>query len=197
MKKNLIDPNNVIDYNRTRRQLQLFFLFCIVVAGKNAKQQAKKLEKFLEPIEKSGKLPFDYIDFLRAHGRLRAALQDVKIGQYARIQKAFLDASVITDLENCTLDRLLRVHGVGPKTARFFLVMSRRDAKHAILDTHILHFLRDSGIDAPKATPSGRKYQELEAKFLEICESRGETVANFDLRIWKAYSQGNGYADLI
>lgn len=196
MSKNRIDPNNIIDYNRTRRELQLFLLFCIVVAGKGAKQQAAKLEEFLEPIATSGMLPFNYIDRLVQQGRLREELKRVKIGQYGRIEAAFRQATAITDLKNCTLKELLNVSGVGPKTARFFMVFTRRNVKHAVLDTHILHYMRDLGIDAPKATPSGRKYLELEEKFLKICEQRRTPVAAFDLEIWKAYSHGRGIEDL-
>ena len=42
-----IDPYNITKYDRTEEELQLFLLFCIVVAGKTAYIQAEKLEQFL------------------------------------------------------------------------------------------------------------------------------------------------------
>ena len=40
----MIDPYKITNYNRTESQLQEFLLFCILVAGKTAYIQAKKLE---------------------------------------------------------------------------------------------------------------------------------------------------------
>ena len=44
----MVDPTDVINYNRTDRELQAFLLFGIFVAGKMAKQIEKKLELFLD-----------------------------------------------------------------------------------------------------------------------------------------------------
>jgi hypothetical protein len=38
-----VDPYNITKYNRTEAELECFLLFCIVVAGKTAYIQARKL----------------------------------------------------------------------------------------------------------------------------------------------------------
>jgi hypothetical protein len=57
----MIDPNNVINYTRTKPQLEEFILFCIFVANKPAAQTAKKLDLFLEY---SFTDPFKYISHI-------------------------------------------------------------------------------------------------------------------------------------
>ena len=56
----------------------------------------------------------------------------------------------------------------------------------AALDTHILSWLRERGHDAPKSTPTGAKYAELEQVFLGYCAAAGRGVAEMDLEIWNA-----------
>ncbi|NBP02621.1 MAG: hypothetical protein EBU90_21370 [Proteobacteria bacterium] len=92
------------------------------------------------------------------------------------------------DLKTCSVSDLESVRGIGPKTARCFLMHSRRGARYAGLDTHALKYMREKGIDVPKSTPTGKKYLELEAKFLELADRSGKSVAEFDLEIWRHYS---------
>jgi hypothetical protein len=193
----MIDPNNIINFNRKPAELQEFLLFGIVVAGKGAQQQSRKLDQFLKPRIELKMSPFEYIQHLHSTRQLMRSLKRVKMGQYNRIARSFYQASLrLKNLKRCTLNDLLSIDGLGPKTARFFIVFSRKNAEHAVLDTHILKFMRDCGIETPKATPSGGKYLKLEKEFLSICASQNRPVAEFDLDIWKAYSQGNGFADL-
>jgi thermostable 8-oxoguanine DNA glycosylase len=123
--------------------------------------------------------------------QIRNVLVASKIGQYGRLTKAVMD-SLNLDLRTCTLEDLLAVHGVGPKTARFFLLHSRRYAKHAVLDTHILSWLRSHGVEnAPKATPQNPKlYAELEDTFIRLAELWFPNVplAEVDLLIWMQQS---------
>lgn len=53
----MIDPNNITKFYRTEAELEEFLLFCIIVAGKNSKIQAKKLAEFLEGGDILGPLP--------------------------------------------------------------------------------------------------------------------------------------------
>ena len=67
---------------------------------------------------------------------------------------------------------------------------SRRDSKCAGLDTHILKFLRSKGHEVPISTPgSKKKYLEVEQVFLKYAQASGETVADFDLNIWRNYAK--------
>ena len=43
-----MNPLDVINYERTEAQLQEFLLFAMCVAGKNADQQGRKLDLFME-----------------------------------------------------------------------------------------------------------------------------------------------------
>lgn len=51
----LINPADVIDYNRDDKQLELFWLFSCVVAGKTASTQAKLLDKFMLSVPGEGR----------------------------------------------------------------------------------------------------------------------------------------------
>lgn len=85
------------------------------------------------------------------------------------------------------LEDLEAIPGIGPKTARCFLIHSRPDQQYAGLDTHVLKFLRDKGHEVPASTPTGKKYKELEKVFLQYAAESGMTVADFDLAIWNQY----------
>jgi thermostable 8-oxoguanine DNA glycosylase len=92
------------------------------------------------------------------------------------------------NLKSVTRDELSSIWGIGMKTASCFIMHSRPDAKCAGLDTHVLKYLRDQGIEAPSSTPTSRKkYLELEQKFLGLVPS-SKTPAEFDLDIWLEYS---------
>lgn len=188
----LVDPADVTKFDRTEAELELFWMFCTVVAGKTARVQARLLEQFLLSLpDGADERPFHRI---HACGRHSQAFLDLltasKLGQYRRLRQCWIDSTsfLYGSLSTCTVQDLEAIHGVGPKTARFFLLHSRPDQKIAVLDTHVLKYLRHVGIDAPLGTPSGTKYAELEQEFLKLAEASGQSVADFDLQIWRNYS---------
>jgi len=190
----MITPTNITNYNRTQAELEEFILFAILVAGKTAKTQAKKLEEFLSDIE--GETPFAKLTNLVMNSETfqAEALDDKmrkhKLGQYLRLKVAFLGVLMHRNkLDTITLDELESLHGIGPKTARFFLLHSRPNQKIAALDTHILKFMSEKGYKVPKTTPSKKKYGQIEKDFLTECEKAGKDVAEMDLEIWKSYSK--------
>ena len=184
----LVDPSNVIDYDRDDSNLELFWLFCLVVAGKTAKTQARLLNNFLLDCSPDCDSPFGRIRGAMRTGSLLDKIKESRLGQYNRLVRAF-EESVLLDLRNCTITDLEEIHGVGPKTARMFLMMTRQDQKYAALDTHVLKHLRANGIDAPLTTPpAGRKYKSLEDEFLRLVEVSGKSVAEYDLEVWKSYA---------
>jgi thermostable 8-oxoguanine DNA glycosylase len=187
----LVDPDNITKFDCTEQELQLVLLFWICAAGKKASTAARNLDRMLshgretfgtdEPFEIIRRFGDDLAESMRIHG----------IGCYNNKSKSMLDlASRSLDLKNCSVFELESVHGIGPKTARCFLMHSRKDARFAGLDTHALKYMREQGLDVPKSTPSGKKYLELEAKFLKMADESGKTVAEFDLEIWRHYSSG-------
>lgn len=182
-----VDPNEVIRFDRTDEELQVFWLFCGVVAGKTAKTQAKLLAGFLERLGGSG-APFERIRRVAMRGELLGAIKASRLGQYNRLLR-FMIESLTLDLRNCTVEDLERIPGCGPKTARMFLMFSRPNQRFAALDTHVLKHLRANGIDAPRTTPpAGATYRRLEQEFLKLVDASGMSVADYDLSVWKLYS---------
>ena len=191
----MIDPTKITNYNRTEAELEEFLLFCIMVAGKNAKQTAKKLDEFL-----FGTLgiisPFNWVLSMVDIGKvsenfpLECAMKRHKLGQYKRLEKAFTGILQFKNrLKEVSVEELESVSGIGSKTSRFFVLHSRPNQQLAVLDTHILKWMDAQGYDVPKSTPPKGRYAIIEKQFLTECAKAGKTPAELDLEIWKSYSQ--------
>lgn len=187
----MIDPKNFTDYNRTRGELEEVLLFSIAVAGKTAESTARYLEDFLSLNRKEFETPFETLGRLKRLGRLSEAIKNSSLGKHTILSKSFSElVDRRLNLRTCKLSDLLEIHGIGPKTARMFLLHTRKNQNYAVLDVHILAYLRDQGVDAPKQTPTSKKrYETLEAKFLTLAKESGHTVADFDLQIWNQRSR--------
>jgi thermostable 8-oxoguanine DNA glycosylase len=188
----MIDPRDVTKFDRTQTELEEYWLFCIVAAGKTAMTQARLLDGYLKEGAKdlmaTAWTPFDIIRYQVQEDKLLDALKASRLGQYNRLKKAF-EQSVNLDLRSCTVADLEAITGVGPKTARFFILHTRPDQSMAVLDTHILKYLRDKGHTTQKVTPpAGKKYNELEAIVIAEAKASGMSQPDFDLHIWKTYS---------
>ena len=194
-----IDPYNITKFDRTEGELQLFLLFCIVVAGKTAYIQAEKLEQFLYSVNErlmmpKFVLPFQTIKSAEQHGILMQEIQKAKLGQYRKIYAGFKFISEYKfDLRKTTTEQLEVIPGVGMKSSRFFLLHSDLNYQNniAILDTHILKFIKENIDDrAPKSTPTIRvTYKYWEDVFLYWCELNNKNIADFDLEVWKTYAR--------
>lgn len=189
----MIDPTNITNYNRTQSELEEFLMFSIMVAGKGADITSKKLDSFLAQRDVWGlddKSPFEYVKWLKNSSKLVQQLVAHKLGQYSRLEGAFKGILKFKGrLHEVSVDELESVDGIGCKTARFFILHSREDVRLAVLDTHILKWLRLHGEDAPKATPTRNKYALLERAFLGYADKYDLHPAELDLHIWKQYSQ--------
>jgi|TARA_Y100001951_G_C11246951_1_gene243949 thermostable 8-oxoguanine DNA glycosylase len=187
---NGINPQKITDFNRTKAELELFAVFAVCVAGKRAKVMAKKVNDcFLECWTPTARLsPFEMIKSLLDIRIFGAYLQSNRFGQYKRLWRALKELSDL-DVATCSREDLEKVHGIGPKTSRFFLMHSRPNQQFATLDTHVLKWLRSKGVDAPKDTPQSKKvYAKLERKFLQLCKDERKLPADMDLKIWKCYA---------
>lgn len=193
----MIDPSDVTKYDRTEEELEEWLLFCIVAAGKTAKTQARLLENFLtslRDISKSltgatGQSPFKLIYNADSIGVLKDELIKSRLGQYNRLEKSFRKThDFIGKLKTITIDELETIPGVGPKTSRFFLLHSRQNQNYAVLDTHILHYMRDNGLTSFTITPDKKRYASVEQQFLNHAKAINKTLADLDLEIWKTYS---------
>lgn len=182
----MIDPTAVTNYNRTDAELEEFMLFCIAVAGKTAQIIARQLQVLLDIA--TGDNPFDKIRNLIKIGRLDTVLKLARLGKYHVLMKAYKQILDL-NLRTCSLEDLEKVHGIGPKTARYFMLHTRPNVQVAALDTHILKFLKEQGYVVPNHTPTGKKYKELEQIFIMEATKRGRQIAEFDLAIWNHYSK--------
>lgn len=187
----MIDPSDVTRFERADPELQEFLLFCLIVAGKKASTQAVKLESFLYSENDKRTPPFKIIQKMINSGSLLDNLKRVGMGQYTRLERLF---ALVLDLDPrlCTCEDLEALKGIGPKTARYFLLHSREDQQLAVLDRHILKWLTARlGVSAPKNTPSSKiKYGELENAYLAYCADHSLSPADLDLAIWNWYANG-------
>lgn len=189
----MINPSNITNYNLDDSGLQEVILWWILAAGKNGTTASKCLDLFLSKHRSNTKeAPFDAVNKVYSKFSLALEMKKCGIGCYnnkARSWAALVHSNI--DLKKCTLSDLESIPGIGPKTARCFLIHSRKDQNYAGLDTHLLKFLRLVGHDAPKSTPTKNKYNHLEKEFLGLVKKSGRTVAQFDLIIWNYYSKNS------
>lgn len=186
----MINPDKITNFNRSDRELEEFMIFAICAAGKNANTTAKILNPFFDFCERAFSRP---IRHLASKGDLPDYLKSKGIGCYnnraetiyqlykkIRANKDFLKTATVADLE--------AIYGIGPKTARFFIMHSRQNQRVAALDTHILKELKANGIEVPKSTPpAGKRYNELEKEFIKLADKEGMHVADYDLMVWKKH----------
>ena len=171
----------------TDRELEYRICYAIIVAGKSAKFATSAVER-LFPVDRN-ETPFEVIrDFVHC-GHLRSHLEECRTGNYTKIERAFCALAIRSpNLRTCTAQDLEIIHGIGPKTSRFFILWTRPDARYAALDVHVLRWLKGLGYDAPRSTPSGKKYAELEMAFLSEADKRGILPSALDAQIWEAAS---------
>lgn len=182
----MLNPVEITNFNASKSELEELILFWICASGKNGITAAKCLNNLLSTWKKlPSQSPFDIIRYILKNANLSEEMKKHGIGCYSLKSKAFKDlTSKSLDLKECSVDDLEGITGVGPKTARCFLIHSRKNQNYAGLDVHILRFLREKGHETPKTTPTGKKYKELEKIFLKYVKESGMSVADFDLKIW-------------
>jgi hypothetical protein len=190
----MINPFNCTNYSRTEEKLQEFAIFSVCVAGKRASHIATAVNNLLWDNDwvpdSHGIMRFPFAVLLQfKRTELEQKLQRHGIGCYKMKSKTLYELCRRGyDLRKVTPAKLEEIPGIGPKTSRFFVLHSQPNAQYAALDTHILHWLRDRGLPAPKSTPTGKRYETLEQEFLYVARSQGMTPAELDLEIWKKYT---------
>ncbi len=188
-----IEPFNHFDADQ--EELEIFLFFSVAVAGKQAESVNEAVERFFAPVPwittagLRARKPLGYVKALLGRGMLRNALQQARLGQYTKLERfcGWWAAQDTLNLRSVSLEALEAAPGIGPKTARFFLMYTRRGQRYAVLDTHVLAWLRERGIDAPKSTPqSAKRYGQLERIYLDICEAEGHDPHVLDNTIWQS-----------
>lgn len=175
--------SNDINHDRQPQELEAFLLFCVMVAGKNAQLVLDKVNAFVEDVDPNDDGVFSACMMLDQEGLLEEKVYQHKLGNYTRLLH-FL-RSPKPDLEDCSLEELEALHGIGLKTARFFVSFTRPGQRFAILDRHILKWLREQGVRTPKNTPTKEEeYSRLEQEYLKRIGDANPASADFD--IWSA-----------
>jgi len=195
----MIDPTKMTRYGLNQHQLEETALFSVLAVQANAASSAKRLDWILRYLRKIFKKdrrtgPFAILQrWLAFHSiaELRAMMKSLGIGKHGMKSRAFFELVYSgLDLKTCTLEDLEKIHGIGRKTSRFFVLHTRPKVRVAALDTHILAYMRDQGFDVPQSAPgSAKRYNEIEQQFIEHADSLGRDIAEFDLEIWNEYSK--------
>ena len=78
--------------------------------------------------------------------------------------------------------------GIGPKQASLFLRNIGYADDLAVLDTHVLRYIRWIGLvfDYPIRVHSIKKYERVEKQFRSHAQQLGFSVAQFDIAVWVA-----------
>lgn len=190
----MIDPTHITNFNLDDCGLEEHILFWICAAGKNGITAAICLDKLLSKWGFNDSSPFDIIKSIMLQANLAIEMKTCGIGCYNNKSNTF--SALVTsniNLRFCRVEELETIKGIGPKTARCFLLHTRPNQRYAGLDTHILKFLSDQGHKVPKSTPTGKKYAELETLFLQYVDKSGLTPSDFDLMIWNRYREKSRY----
>ena len=172
--------------NTVGGKLEWSLVYSIVVAGKSAHFADRAMARIDNEREGSESL-FDCFHRIAAHGGLDALFRRARTGNYGKMCRAIGHLlSLRLDLATCSVEDLEAAPGIGPKTSRFFLLWTRPGVEYAALDVHVLRWLRAEGYDAPKSTPTGKRYATLERAFLREARQRGMTARELDSQIWSA-----------
>lgn len=197
MKKNLlwkVDSTTITNFNASKGELQALILFWILAAGKTAKKSEEILTKLLPKED----LPFEQLEKYSI-SQLSKKLKSLGCGCFNNKARSIYEiVQSDIDLKLCEASELENVFGIGKKTSRAFILHSRKNAKYAVLDVHILKFLKEKDVpNVPKTTPSSKfEYNRLEKCFLGISRKMNMSPAKLDLKVWNFYSSKGKIKDI-
>lgn len=194
-----MNQNDITNFNRTKHELEEFLIFSICVAGKTANTIYPRVKTLMNRLRVcKSRSPFAGVRSWVRHEigfPFPILLRDLGIGCFKQKGMAITEVAFKGwDLRRVSLNKLESINGIGPKTARFF-VLHTRNQKCAVLDRHILRFMREEhNIPTPKDTPpDGPRYNNLEQQFIGLYDEEYiktyNTLAAFDYSIWEKYQK--------
>lgn len=194
-----VDPYNLDQYRGSTAARQEALLYCLASPGRVAWVTARNLWLLLRlfPHESDGShLPYESIfSILPAPHRPLAMCGFGNRSQLARAWGYAVFNVDVDDLRHMTVANLVKIPHCGLKTARLIvenLVAPEerhpQDRRIAILDVHVLRWLREHGHpDAPKTTPQNHSvYRIWESVWLDM---RDAGLADNDLRLWRSLAR--------
>ncbi len=182
-----IDSKNITNYNASRGELQSMIIFWVLAAGKTA----KTAEKILANLIPKRDLPFSQLEKY-SQKKLSEKLKSLGCGCYnAKSRTIYELIHSKLNLSTCEISDLEKIYGIGRKTSRGFVLHSRKNAQCAVLDVHLLRYLKYNNIhNVPTTTPSSKtEYLRLEKSFLLISKKLRIKPSKLDLEIWKLFSE--------
>lgn len=188
----LFNPFNATNTERSPEEMELFAVFCMCVAGKTATVIAKAVNSLFSGSNEEG-TPFEQIIKMHDKGTLKDNLIRARTGKYNYLEKGLYQlATSNLDLYSCSPQDLEKIIGIGMKTSRFFILHSRSKSNIAIIDTHILKYLKGKNYpDIPEKVPSGKTYLRLEQYMLNEANEKNISMQDLDLKIWSWYANKN------
>lgn len=197
-----INPYDVLNkHHESIFYKECFLLFTVAVAGKTASIMADKINSVVDniidntqPTSLFNIIQKKYYSTNKMH-KLEEILKENKTGKYNTILSFITDfIKNNIDIEKCSITELEKLKGIGKKSSRFFALYCRKDISDniAVLDTHVLKFLKQHGVkNVPKTTPNNKLYESLEQDYLWLYK-HGDfkgSKAQFDFAIWENKGQ--------
>lgn len=179
----------------TKVELEWHLMYALVVAGKSAKFANAAIGRLRSAVNERNLQYCSIFSILTWNLEL---LRAARTGRYKILERAVKGlSSTQIDLKTCFAEELERIPGIGPKTSRFFVAWTRPESRVAILDRHVLRWMRDNGYNnAPENNPGNQKqYARLERAFLEEADKRKMTPRELDLEIWTAVAKEPNVVD--
>jgi hypothetical protein len=190
----MVDPINMTKYSLNNEQLEECILFCIGVAGKPALTTARLLEDLLRTAHGTTTPWMNPFQALRKYKTLESVIDLTKASRFGcftlKGSGFHFIANSGLDLKTCGVDKLYECPGISMKTAKFFVLHTRKDQEIACLDTHVLKWFRALGYEnVPSTSPQSLKvYKKWEDVFLAEAKKRKKKAADLDLEIWNHYA---------
>lgn len=186
---------NALEIEASPYEREARLIYSIIVAGKSADFADKATKAFLDELHKfDGKrgkkkrLPFFICRWMNVPS-IEECARRARTGNYSKLAKACYELGEKQfDLVTCQPHHLETIHGIGPKTSRFFIMWIRPLESYAALDVHVLRWMAALGYpNVPKATPQNwKEYSRLERAFIAEAHKRHITPRALDIQIWEA-----------